>query len=105
MPPSPVMPGNFPSQPRAMAPGLHTAPPSVSSLNGLPSEPLLHHGNMPDGITGHHQFPPQVPGQPSSLGYQPPNSMNFLAFKILGDIIEIKNTYHRRITGLVLISF
>ncbi|KAM5192046.1 protein transport protein Sec24D isoform 2-T3 [Mantella aurantiaca] len=77
MPHSPVMPGNFPSQPQTMAPGLHTAPPSVSSLNGLPSEPLLHHGNMPDGIPGHHQFPPQVPGQPSSLGYQPPNINNY----------------------------
>ncbi|CAI9547131.1 unnamed protein product, partial [Staurois parvus] len=67
------MSGSFPSQPLAMVPGPHTAPPSVGSLNGLPSEPLLHHGNMPDGITGHHQFQPQVPGQPSNLGYPPPN--------------------------------
>lgn len=85
MPLSPVMPGNFPSQPGAMVPGLHTSPPSVSSLNGLPSEPLLHHGSMPDGITGLHQFQSQVPGQPSNLGYPPQNCKNFCVFKLLVD--------------------
>lgn len=85
MPPSPVMSGSFPPQPRGMVPGLHPAPPSVNNLNGLPSEPLVHHGNMPDGNTGHHQFQPQIPGQPSNLGYPPSNCKNFLFFNILVD--------------------
>ncbi|XP_018418437.1 PREDICTED: protein transport protein Sec24D isoform X2 [Nanorana parkeri] len=83
MPPSSVMPGNFPSQPLAMVPGPHTSPPSVNSLNGLPSEPLLHHSGMPDGIPGHHQFQPQVPGQPSNLGY-PPQNLNSYGAQLPG---------------------
>lgn len=83
MPPSPVMPGSFPPQPRGMVPGLHPAPPSVNNLNGLPSEPLVHHGNMPDGNTGHHQFQPQIPGQPSNLGY-PPSNLNSYGAQLPG---------------------
>nr|DBA28906.1 TPA: hypothetical protein GDO54_009191 [Pyxicephalus adspersus] len=76
MPPSPVMPGNFPSQPQTMPPGLHTAQPPVSSFNGLPSEPLVHHNNVPDGIPG-QQFQSQVPGHPPNLGYPPQNLNNY----------------------------
>ncbi|XP_068136686.1 protein transport protein Sec24D [Hyperolius riggenbachi] len=77
MPPNPGMPGSFSSQPHPMAPGLHTSPPPANNLNGLPPEPRLPHGNMPDGISGLHQFQSQVPGQPPSHGFPPQNLNNY----------------------------
>ncbi|KAM9329406.1 protein transport protein Sec24D [Gastrophryne carolinensis] len=83
MPPSTVTSPSFPPQPHAMAPGLHTAPPPPSNLNGLPSEPLAPPGSMPDGMAGHHHFPPQGQGQPPNFGY-PPQNLNSYGAQMAG---------------------